>query len=106
VAHITLRQAIQTWQRRLELTGMGLVETTLDRGHGRADGTDSSTTLGASIDATLACLSRLTPTQFAVELAYPWCPEDGRAGALLGFIPETCGAQCALSEPWSQIDAA
>lgn len=103
MAHSTLRQAIQTWQRRLELTGMGLVETTLETRPVRDDWSDSRTALDASIDATLAHLARLTPSQFAIELAYPWGREDGRAGALLGIIPQPSDE---TSESWSQADAA
>lgn len=103
MAHGTLRQAIQTWQQRLGLTGMGLVETALAQGSTRAGGSDSSTPFTASIDATLAHLARLTPSQFTVELAYPWDREDGNAGGLLGFIPESCDES---SEPWPQADAA
>jgi len=103
VAHGTLRQAIQTWQQRLELTGMGLVETALAQGPKRDDGSCSSTTLNASIDATLAHLARLTPSQFTVELSYPWGREDGRVGGMLGLISKPADES---SESWSQADAA
>jgi len=97
VAHSTLRQAIQMWQQRLDLTGLGLVETTLEAGRA---------TRGCTIDATLAHLARRSPKQFAVELAYPWGNEDGDAGALLGFFPEACAAGHEASESWPCADAA
>lgn len=104
MARITLRQAIQTWQQRLELAGMGLVETTLEQEPARHEWSDSTATRrSASIDATLARLAGLTPGQFAVELAYPWGREAGEAGALLGIIPEACEEAI---ESWSQPDAA
>ena len=99
MAQNTLRQAIQTWQQRLELTGMGLVETPLERRAVCNDWSDS----GAIIDATLARLSRLTPSQFAVELAYPWGREDGNVGALLGTFSGPCDD---AAESWSGADAA
>ncbi len=103
MAHGTLRQAIQMWQQRLELTGMGLVETALAQGSARGDCSGASTPRNASIDATLAHLARLTPSQFTVELSYPWGREDGKVGEMLGLIPEPCDDS---SESWSQADAA
>jgi hypothetical protein len=88
-----LRQAIRTWQERSELTGIGLVETTPNRD-------------GCSVDATLAHLSRVTPNQFTVELAYPWGDADGGAGAMLGFFPDSCVATGCSADAWSQPDAA
>jgi len=88
-----LRQAIRTWQQRSELTGIGLVETVSGR----------ST---CSVDATLAHLSRLTPNQFTVELAYPWGDTDDAAGAMLGFFPDSCVAVTDTDCGWSQPDAA
>ena len=85
MAHSTLRQAIQTWQQRFDLTGMALVETSLASRPMRAD---------CSIDATLAQLARVTPVQFAVELRYPWGNGDGHGGALLGLLPESCELGC------------
>ncbi len=58
----------------------GLVEATLVRGPVRDGWSDSSITPDTSIDVTLAHLSRRTSSQFAVELAYPWGREDGKAG--------------------------
>lgn len=97
MVHSTLRQAIQTWQRRLDLTGMGLVEATLEQGHA---------TRGCSIDVTLAHLARRTPGQFTVELSYPWGSADGDAGAMLGFFPDECTAGQEPSDSWPQADAA
>ncbi len=97
MAHSTLRQAIQMWQQRLDLTGMGLVETTLAQGR-VGD--------GCSVDATLAHLARRSSGQFAVELAYPWGNADGDAGSLLGFLPDACGAGNERDESWPQADAA
>ena len=97
MANSTLRNAIQMWQQRLDLTGMALVETTLTTGH-----RDS----GCSIDATLAHLARRTPSQFTVELSYPWGNADGDAGALLGLFPDACTAGNEPNESWPQADAA
>ena len=97
MAHSTLRQAIQMWQQRLDLTGMGLVETTLEHGH---------RVRGCTIDATLAHLARRTPSQFTVELSYPWGNADGDAGALLGFFPDACTSGQESSDSWPQVDAA
>ena len=97
MAYSTLRQAIQTWQQRLELTGLGLVEAAL--GQGEAEG-------GCSTDATLAHLARRTPGQFTVELSYPWGSGDGDAGALLGFFPDACNSERRAGESWPQADAA
>ena len=99
MAQNTLRQSIQTWQRRLEMTGMGLVETPLERRAVCDDWSDTSTI----IDATLAHLSRLTPSQFAVELAYPWGREDGNVGALLGTFAGPCDS---ATGSWPEADAA
>lgn len=99
MAHLTLRQAIQTWQQRLDLTGVGLVEATLEHGPIQDGWTDSSLAPDASIDVTMARLARQTPSQFAVELAYPWGREDGHVGALLGIFSDSCSC-------WVQADAA
>ena len=103
MAQMTLRQAIQTWQQRFEMTGLGLVEATLEHGPVRDGWCDSSLIRDTSIDVTLAHLSRRTSSQFAVELAYPWGREDGKAGALLGLLPE---AGDESSEHWTCADAA
>ena len=97
MAQTTLRQAIQTWQQRSELTGIGLVETTLESKLADA---------GCSIDATLSHLSRLAPGQLTVELAYPWGNESGNAGLLLGFFPDACTAGQEPGESWPRADAA
>lgn len=99
MAHLTLRQAIQTWQQLLELTGVGLVEASLEKGPVADGWSDSSLTPDASIDVTMALLACRTPSQFAVELAYPWGRDQGGAGALLGIVSDSCSA-------WPQADAA
>jgi hypothetical protein len=96
VANNTLRQAIRNWQQRSELTGIGLVESTLDAGQDRT---------GCLVDATMARLSRLTPGQFTIELAYPWGDGDG-AGALLGFFPDSCLATSSAADRWPEANAA
>ncbi len=97
----TIRQAILTRQRH-ELTGIGLVQTMLDREAGREVRSDMSAARVSSIDVTLARLSRLNPDRDAVELDYPWGTSDGTAGVLLGFIPE----HCVRIETWQEDDAA
>jgi hypothetical protein len=96
VANNTLRQAIRNWQQRSELTGIGLVESSLSAGQQRN---------GCRIDVTMARLSRLTPGQFTIELAYPWGDGDG-AGALLGFFPDSCLASSDASDQWAEANAA
>lgn len=96
MANNTLRLAIRTWQQRSELTGIGLVEATLDAGKHRTS---------YLVDATMAHLSRLTPDQFTVELAYPWGDDDG-AGALLGFFPDSCLVTSDATESWAEANAA
>jgi hypothetical protein len=103
VAMNTLRESIQSWQERLQLAGMGLVETALEP---RATAGCAPMLLnchGASIDATLEHLSRRTSGQFTVELAYPWRHEEDQAGALLGFAADPADeATCT----WPAVDAA
>ena len=105
MAHFTLRQAIQRWQQRLDLTGLGLVETALVPGPARDQPSDPCATFTTSIDATLAQLAQLTPSQFTIELAFPQAGESRVLGVFSGITDDACDDAFEWSETWSPAAA-
>ena len=105
MAHFTLRQAIQRWQQRLDLTGLGLVETVLEPRPARDQSSDPCATFKVSIDATLAQLSQLTPSQFTIELAFPQAGESRVLGVVSGLGDGACDDAFDWSEFWSPAAA-
>jgi len=82
-----------------ERTTYERMKATLEQGPVQDGWADSSLAPDASIDVTMARLARQSPSQFAVELAYPWGREDGAVGAMLGLFSGPCSC-------WWQTDAA